>query len=177
MTRSSVRAFARAARRFALAAVGLALGAGALHAQATGKIEGHVRDQSGAPVASAQVVILGTAFVATANGQGYYFINNVPAGSVDLKAVFVGYRAVTATGLRVLTGQTMTQDFVLEQSAIEIAGIETTADNPLVPRDAVTTKRGVIARSDVNQSVAPLPFSINQTPRIANEKLSDQRAK
>ncbi|HKV76387.1 MAG TPA: TonB-dependent receptor [Gemmatimonadales bacterium] len=141
MTRSSVRAFARAARRLALAAVGLALGAGALHAQATGKIEGHVRDQSGAPVASAQVVILGTAFVATANGQGYYFINNVPAGAVDLKAVFVGYRAVTATGLRVLSGQTMTQDFVLEATPIEIEGLVTTAENPLVPRDNVSTKQ------------------------------------
>jgi hypothetical protein len=144
MTRSSVRAFARGARRFALAAVGLALGAGALHAQATGKIEGHVRDQSGAPVASAQVVIVGTAFVATANGQGYYFINNVPAGTVDLRAVFVGYKGVQANALRVLAGQTMTQDFVLEQSPLQIEEITAiAADNPLVPRDAVTTKQVV----------------------------------
>lgn len=144
MTRSSVRAFARAATRFALAAVGLVLGAGALNAQTTGKIEGHVRDQSGAPVASAQVMIVGTAFVATANGQGYYFINNVPAGVIDLRAVFVGYRKVETQGLRVPSGQTITADFVLEQSPIEISDITVqAATNPLVPRDAVTTKQAI----------------------------------
>jgi hypothetical protein len=144
MTRSSVRAFARAATRFALAAVGLVLGAGALHGQTTGKIEGHIRDQSGAPVASAQVMIVGTAFVATANGQGYYFINNVPAGTVDLRAVFVGYRKVETTGLRVVSGQTITADFTLEQTPIEIEGVTSVAAvNPLVPRDAVTTKQAV----------------------------------
>ena len=54
------------------AAVALVLGAGSLLAQgATGKLEGRVRDQSGAPVASAQVHIVGTTFGATANQQGF----------------------------------------------------------------------------------------------------------
>jgi len=137
MKRSSVSAFARVARLFALAAAGLALGAGQLLAQgATGKIEGHVRDQAGAPVASAQVVIVGTAFVVTANQQGYYFLNNVPAGSVNLKAVFVGYKPVEVAGLKVLAGQTVEQDITLEQTPIEISEITVVgAQNVLVPRD------------------------------------------
>jgi hypothetical protein len=143
MTRSSVRAFARAARWFALAAVGLGLGASALLAQgSTGKIEGHVRDQSGAPVASAQVVIVGTAFIATADARGYYFFNNVPAGVYNLKAAFVGYKPVEVAGLRVIQGQTMTQDIVLEQTPLQIEEVTVTAaTNPLVPRDQVTTKQ------------------------------------
>jgi hypothetical protein len=143
MTRSSVRAFARAARWFALAAVGLGLGASGLHAQgSTGKIEGHVRDQSGAPVASAQVVITGTSFIATADARGYYFINNVAAGVYNLKAAFVGYKPVEVTGLRVIQGQTMTQDIVLEQTPLKIEEVTVTAaTNPLVPRDQVTTKQ------------------------------------
>jgi len=143
MTRSSVCAFARAARWIALAAVGLGLGATALHAQgSTGKVEGHVRDQSGAPVASAQVVIVGTAFIATADARGYYFINNVPAGVFNLKAAFVGYKPVEVAGLRVIQGQTMTQDIVLEQTPLQIEEVTVTAaTNPLVPRDQVTTKQ------------------------------------
>ena len=143
MTRSSVRAFARAARWFALAAVGLGLGANGLQAQgSTGKIEGHVRDQSGAPVASAQVVIVGTAFIATADARGYYFLNNVPAGVYNLKAAFVGYKPVEVAGLRVIQGQTMTQDIVLEQTPLQIEEVTVTAaTNPLVPRDQVTTKQ------------------------------------
>src|SRR5262245_13859580 len=81
MKQCRVSAFARAARFIALAAVALGLGASSLLAQgSTGKIEGRVRDQAGAPIANAQVFIVGTAFNALTNPQGYYFFNSVPAG-------------------------------------------------------------------------------------------------
>ena len=144
MKESCVGAFARAARWLALAAVALIVGAGTLHAQATGKLEGRIRDQAGAPVPGAQVTIEGTAFGAVANNQGYYFINNVPAGSVDLKATFVGYKPVRVVGLRIVAGQTITQDFQLEQSPVELEEItQIAAVNALVPRDAVTTKQNI----------------------------------
>ena len=98
--------------------------------------------RSGAPVASAQVVIVGTSFIATADARGYYFINNVPAGVYNLKAAFVGYKPVEVAGLRVIQGQTMTQDIVLEQTPLQIEEVTVTAaTNPLVPRDQVTTKQ------------------------------------
>ena len=54
MMQSCVSAFARSARTVALAAVVLAVGATTLLAQATtGKLEGKVRDQQGAPIANA----------------------------------------------------------------------------------------------------------------------------
>ena len=86
MKESCVGAFARGARWLALAAVALFVSATTLHAQATGKLEGRVRDQAGAPIAGAQVRVEGTAFGAVADARGYYFINNVPAGSMDLTA-------------------------------------------------------------------------------------------
>jgi hypothetical protein len=121
----------------------LALGAGAAQAQSTGKLEGHIRDQAGAPVAGAQVRVEGTAFGAVADARGYYFINSLPAGSVDLVAAYVGYRPVRVTGLKILAGQTITQDFSLEQQAVDIGELQVVADNPLVPRDAVTTKQSI----------------------------------
>ena len=142
MKESSVSAFVRLARWIACAAVALTLGAGALLAQSTGKIEGRVRDQAGAPIASAQVRINGTAFGAVANAQGYYFINNVPSGVYELVGTFVGYKPVGVAGLRVAAGQTITQDFTLEQTPIEITEITVVgAQNALVPRDQVTTKQ------------------------------------
>ncbi len=80
MTQSEVSALTRPARRFAASALMLLASAGALAAQ-TGKLEGHVRDQAGAPIQNASVVIVGTAFSACTNAQGYYFINNIPAGT------------------------------------------------------------------------------------------------
>lgn len=142
MMQKCVRTLARAARTFALAAVVGGLGASALAAQATGKIEGLVRDQNNQPIANAQVVIVGTAFAARANAQGYWFINSVPAGQYDIRASYVGYRAHQVNGVRIISGQTGSQDFQLEQTAVEIQDIVVVAaTEPLVPRDQVTSKQ------------------------------------
>jgi outer membrane receptor for ferrienterochelin and colicin len=145
MKQCRVSAFARVARFIALAAVALGSGAGTLHAQAsTGKIEGRVRDQAGAPIANAQVYVVGTAFNALTNPQGYYFINNVPASSVAVRAAFIGYKSTQVEGVKVLAGQTITVDVQLEQTAVEIQEITVvTQAQPLVPRDEVTTKQRV----------------------------------
>ena len=145
MILSRVSAFARAARGLALAAVGLALGAGTLLGQgSSGKIEGRVRDQAGAPIANAQVFVVGTAFNALTNPQGYYFINNIPAGTISVRSAFIGYKSTQVDGVKVLAGQTGTVDIQLEQTAVEIQEITVVSQTqPLVPRDEVTTKQRV----------------------------------
>jgi hypothetical protein len=142
MIQSFVRALARSTRSLVLTAVVLGLSATALTAQATGKIEGRIRDTAGQPVANARVIVVGSAYSATANAQGYYFINSVPAGSYDMRASFIGYKQVEQQGFRVLSGQTVTLDFTLEATTVELQEITVTAaDNALVPRDQVTSKQ------------------------------------
>lgn len=127
------------ARAAAVVGVAIMMGAGSALAQ-NGKIEGTVRDQAGAPIAGAQVFIVGSAFSATTNEQGYYFINNVPAGVMSVRAQFIGYQPSEVRNVRVLAGQTMTVDHVLEQRAIEVEGITVREQlNPIVPRDQVTS--------------------------------------
>ena len=133
----------RAWRVFATLAL-LVLGAGGLQAQATGKVEGRVRDQAGAPIANALVRVQGSAFVAEANAQGYYFLNNVPSGTYNFVANFVGYKGVELTGVRIPAGQTITLDFALEQTPVELTELTVeAAQNALVPRDEVTSKQRV----------------------------------
>lgn len=144
MKQSCVSAFARVARFCALVAVALGFGAGMLQAQgSTGKIEGRVRDQAGAPINNAQITLAGTAFSALTNAQGYYFMNNVPAGTVTVHAAFIGYRAVNVSGVKVLAGQTLTQDITMEASTVVLEAINVVSVQPLVPRDEVTTKQRV----------------------------------
>lgn len=145
MKHCRVSAFARVARFVAFAAVALGMGAGSLLAQgSTGKIEGRVRDQAGAPIAQAQVYVVGTAFNALTNPQGYYFINNVPASTVAVRAAFIGYKATQVEGVKVLAGQTITVDVQLEQTATQIQEITVvTQTQPLVPRDEVTSKQRI----------------------------------
>jgi hypothetical protein len=145
MKQCRVSAFARVARFVTLAAAALTWGASALLAQgSTGKIEGRVRDQAGAPIANAQVFVVGTAFNALTNPQGYYFINNVPAGTVAVRAAFIGYKSTQVDGVKVLAGQTITVDVQLEQTAVQIQEITVvTQTQPLVPRDEVATKQRI----------------------------------
>ena len=118
MKHCRVSAFARVARFVASAAVALGLGAGSLLAQgSTGKIEGRVRDTGGAPIANAQVYVVGTSFNALTNPQGYYFINNVPASTVAVRAAFIGYKSTQVEGVKVLADQTITVDVQLEQTS------------------------------------------------------------
>src|SRR4051794_28284323 len=77
----------------------------------TGRITGHVRDQGGAPLANAQVFVVGTAFNALADPKGAYTIPEVPEGSIQLRAAIIGYRSVQAS-VSVRTGRSTVHDFV-----------------------------------------------------------------
>jgi carboxypeptidase family protein/TonB-dependent receptor-like protein len=118
---------------------------GHLEAQgATGKLQGLVRDELGSPIAAAQLYLVGTAFSAVTDPRGHYFINNVPAGSWAIRAIFLGYHPQEIRGLRMLADQTVTQDFVLIPAPLQLREITVmAAENLLVPRDEVTTKQRV----------------------------------
>jgi Ca-activated chloride channel family protein len=79
---------------------------------ATGRIAGHVQDGRGAPIAHAQVVVVGTALSALTDTAGVYLIPAVPAGSVTVRAVRAGY-APAESGGTVRAGGTLTLNFVL----------------------------------------------------------------
>ena len=164
MTQRSRWAFSRFARvASALAAVVL-LGAGSLLAQGeTGKIEGTVKDSAGAPVGGAQVLIVGSAFHATTDEAGYYFMNNVPAGVVIVRAQQLGYAPNEVRNVHVLAGQTMTVNPVLQKRAIELGTITITEEqNPIVPRDQVASKPIV-----EGQTIQDLPVdAVSQVLRL-----------
>jgi len=142
MTSPMVRFPLRRGVRLFGAILAFGLAPGLLAAQGTvGKIEGTVRDQAGAPIAGAQVLIVGSAFASATNERGYYFINNVPAGTMTVRAQFIGYAPSEVHNVRVFAGQTFTVNIQLEQRAIEVGAITVTANqNAIVPRDQVTSK-------------------------------------
>src|SRR5437867_8561563 len=125
---------------FAIAVVAAPLAA----QQTTGKIEGTVSDQAGAAVANAKVFVVGTSFGAVTNEKGYYFVNNVPVGTYSLRAQFIGFAPSEVRNVRVLGGQTITQDVKMQSSAVVLTGVTVTAaSNPIVPRDEVASKTTV----------------------------------
>lgn len=138
MTQSCKRALVRV---LMLAAVAFGVGTAPLHAQ-TGKVQGTVKDQNQQPIVGARVTIEGTAFTTVTNPQGYWFFNAVPAGLINIRAVYVGHKPFQVNGLRVVSGQTITQDIPLEQTPVQVTDITVVAaNNALVPRDQVATKQ------------------------------------
>lgn len=130
------------ASKLAFAVIFTALTASTAVAQSTGKVQGRVVDaETGEPIASAQISIDGTGIGNLSNADGYYFLNEVPAGLHDISAQSIGYREVVVREQRVQGGQTLTQNFSLEPAAVEIEAIEVEGEqNPLVPRDQVSSK-------------------------------------
>src|SRR5215510_309107 len=118
--------------------------------QTAGKVEGTVTDQAGGPLANAQVIVVGTSFGSVTDAKGYYFINNIPVGSYTLRAQFIGYAPHEVQNVRILGGQTITEDIRLQPSAVVVSGVTvTSAANPLVPRDEVASK-SIISGQSIN---------------------------
>src|SRR5205823_2600459 len=68
----------------------------AVRLDAQGRISGTVTDSANArPIAGATVVVLGTNRTAATNTSGAYVITDVPAGTRQVRARFVGYASVT----------------------------------------------------------------------------------
>ena len=117
---------ARFCRRRVLSALFIAATARAASAQGTGIVTGHITDAaSGAPVASAQVTIVGTTAGVLANGAGVYTIRGVAPGAIEVRVLRVGYteqkRSVTVSA-----GQTVTADFVMRPVPVSLSPIVTT---------------------------------------------------
>ncbi|HWH02968.1 MAG TPA: TonB-dependent receptor [Gemmatimonadales bacterium] len=130
----------------------LVLGGGALAAQTTGKVQGSVTGPDGAPLAHAQVTVTGTSFGAVSDDKGYYFINNIPAGLYRMQAQYIGMAPGQAEGVRILAGQTLTQNFPLQNKALTVTGINVVAAaDAAVPRDQVTSK--TIVSGDLVQNL------------------------
>ena len=151
-----------------LLVLGVTSGVAALAAQSTGKVEGHVRDTENQPIVHATVVITGTSYSAQTDAHGYYFIQNIPAGTVQVEARYINYKPRAIAGLRVSAGQTVTGlDFVLESSPILLKEITiTAATNPLVPRDAVSTKQTITGDMVRNLPVDRLAQALALQPGV-----------
>ena len=113
----------------------------------TGRITGHVRDQAGAPVANAQVFVVGTALHALTDRSGSYTIAEVAEGPVQLRVATVGYKPVQ-TSVSVRAGRTIVHDFVLEASPLQMSEV-TVTDADAAASPTQTSKRRVEEQSKV----------------------------
>ena len=90
-------------------------------------IQGSVHDaQTGDPLPSASVILVGTSYGAAADINGGYVIRNVPAGTYTLRVSYIGYKTLEEA-IEVHEGETMTKDVKLEAVAVQGEVVTVTA--------------------------------------------------
>ncbi len=109
---------------------------------ASGKFKGKVTDAgTGEPLVGANVVIVGTQMGAATNVYGEFAILNVPAGTYTLRAMYVGYQAITISNLRVSNDLTTDANFQLPSEGVTVGVVEIVAERPLVNKNATNAVR------------------------------------
>ncbi len=146
-TIASVKAGARLAGLFAALAIPLSAQQSSISGLITDKV-------SSSPVGDARILLGNTNRFAVTNSSGRYVLNDVPAGSYELRVVAVGY-ASQAQPVQVAAAASATADFVLARAVITLDQVVVTATGEQRAREtgnAVTTLD--IPKAIQNQTVS-----------------------
>jgi len=101
----------------------------------TGKIEGTVRDPSGAVVPNAQIEVrntnTGVARTISADPAGRYSVLSLPVGDYEVRANAPGFRTTVQSGITLVIDRTALVDFNLTVGQVSET-VSVTADAPLI---------------------------------------------
>ena len=107
----------------------IAGGSTMLNAQGTGRVIGRVVEaEQGAPVAGAQVEVVGGPIRTVSALDGRYTLTGVPAGPVSIRVRMIGFGPKTVTGVVVPADGTASQDIALVAEAVQLEEIAVSAE-------------------------------------------------
>jgi len=136
-----------------LVAMGIEAGPGSAQ---TGTITGVVTSaQNGQPLPAAQVYIQALDLGVLTQANGRYTLLNVPAGVHPLTAERIGHRVTTAS-VTVAAGATVTQNFVMNEEALQLDEVVVTGTAGGSQRRAVGN---LVAAVDVGAIAASAPIA------------------
>jgi outer membrane receptor protein involved in Fe transport len=110
--------------------------------------------RTGEPIASANVVILGTPYGAATSLDGEFYIMNLQPGQYTVKVSYLGYVSITQEDVIVYADFTTTLDFSLESSVIEGQEVTVKAPRKVLRHDATATTKLTTGDEMYNMPVA-----------------------
>lgn len=130
----------------AILALLLTVGGTAASAQGTREITGKITQVGGAPLAEANITILGQALGVRSNESGEYRIR-VPDGDVTLLVRAIGFKRQT---VRVSATQT-TADFALEKDVLQLEGVTVTGQATTIDKRNASTAVASVNTDELNR--------------------------
>ncbi len=98
-----------------------------IFAAPTGSIKGTILDaQTKEPLPFSNLVLVGTSMGAAADKNGYYVVENIPAGTYTVRATYVGYKQKEIK-IEIKENRTLEYNFYLEPAAVEGQTVMVTA--------------------------------------------------
>lgn len=117
-----------------------------------GTISGSViTEGSGEPIAGANIIIQGTTIGASTNATGEYIIRGVPAGKHVIEARFIGFEVVQKN-IQVVSGETLTIDFELSESSLEMEEVVVTGTGGQARRKEIGNSIEQIGQQEIEEA-------------------------
>ncbi len=118
----------------------------AVFAGTTGKIAGTITNaESGEKLVGVNVVVEGTTIGAATNLNGYFVILNVPPGSYNVRATYIGYTAQRVTNVTVKIDLTAEVNIQLKSEALTGEEVVVVAERPVVQKDISSSQANLSA--------------------------------
>jgi len=145
---------------------------------ASGKITGRVIDrQTGEPLPGANVVItyvlpdgseapFDRRMGSSTDPDGYFFILNVPPGTYAVKASMIGYSSVIQKSARVDLDRTVTVDFELTPSEIQMEQVVIEARQEVIKPDVAGTQEVIMTSRLEQMPVTRLDEFVNRVKGV-----------
>ncbi|MFN8548807.1 MAG: von Willebrand factor type A domain-containing protein [Candidatus Eisenbacteria bacterium] len=112
-----------------------------------GVIEGTVTDTTGAPLAYANVVLLGTSWGTMTDVRGHYRIERIPAGSYTLTAMLLGFEPASDDSVAIGGDLAAALDFRLHEKPLgTLPEVEVTAAREVIQKRLTSTSHSISSK-------------------------------
>ena len=126
-------------------------------------VNGTVYDSNSRPLEGANVVLVGTELGDTANADGAYAMLNVPAGTYDLTASFIGYKPITKS--IVVGDEGVMTHFILEVGGLALSDVEVLASRAS-DKTPVAFTNVTKEEFETRLGSQDIPMILNTTPSV-----------